>query len=93
MHTITIDEIVNASKQLHLLRTINEKGLLVLMLSKILHQKFIIFPRELALFVNDMFPVEKKPKVRRTKNEDESRPFGRRRPKKIKDIDLNELSN
>ena len=63
------------------------------MLSKILHEKFIIFPRELTLFLNDMFPIEKKPRVRRMRNEDESRPFGRRRPKKIKDIDLNEVSN
>lgn len=37
MQAITPQEIEKAAKQLPLLRQINEKGLLVLMLSKILH--------------------------------------------------------
>jgi hypothetical protein len=81
-----------AGRNMHLLSTLSERGLLVLMLSKMLYEKYMLFPKELALFVADMFPVEKKPRVRRHRDDDDSRPFRRRRPKKV-NIDLNELSN
>ncbi len=93
MQAITIEEMRDACGQIHRLTHLNEKGLLILMLAKILHEMFMDFPRQLSLFISEMFPIDKKPRVRRNKDDDEDRPIRRRRPKKNVDIDLNELSN
>jgi hypothetical protein len=57
MEAITLVEIAQASDHLPLLTKINDKGLLVLMLAKIISEKFAALPRALALLLAGMFPV------------------------------------
>jgi hypothetical protein len=70
MQALAIEEIQDAVKQMPLLNKINDKGLLILMLAKILHEKYVSFPRMLTVLLNEMFPIEKLVKVRRSKEDD-----------------------
>lgn len=89
MLAITLEEFNQASKALHLLPTINEKGTLILLLTKILVQKYVAFPRKLTLFSNQVFPVPKTTRIRRDPTDDEPAQRRRRRPKSNqKELDL-----
>lgn len=69
MEAITLDALTQASNHMPLLIKLNDKGLLILMIAKILAQKFAEFPQVLKLFQAELFPVERPVKVRREQNE------------------------
>jgi hypothetical protein len=65
LKAIGLEAVDQASKHMHLLPRLNDKGLLILMVAKILLQKFAEFPQILRLFMAEMSPVERAPRVRR----------------------------
>ncbi len=93
MEAITLDSLKQASEHMPLLTKLNDKGLLILMIAKILAQKFVDFPQSLKLFQAELFPVERVVRVRREQNEEGERRPRKRRVRNNRDVDLNELSN
>lgn len=88
MEATTLPEIAQASANLSLLTKINDKGLLILMLAKIVSEKLVALPRTLTLLLVEMFPVERAPRVRRPHEENGERRRRRRRRDNPQDLDI-----
>lgn len=89
MGAITLDALAQASDHMSLLTKLNDKGLLILMIAKIIAQKFVEFPQVLKLFQAELFPVERPVRVRRELNEEGEKRRRKRRVRQARDVDLN----
>jgi hypothetical protein len=93
MEGIELAQIAEASKHMSLLPRLNDKGLLILIIAKLLYHKFTQFPRVLRLFQAALVPVDKPTRMKRARAENGERRRRKRRPGRVEDVDLNELSN